>query len=176
MPLGKPLELLRPEIHKLKQSSDLTPRVFGNDDGTGLRERLQSGSEVRRLADHRLFLRRTGADKIADHDEPRGDSDAHLQSRCRLECANCIDQGESSTYCALGVVLMRLQIPEIREHTVAHILCDKAPRLADLCCAAAVIGADNVSHVFGIELGGKRSRADEVDEYDCELPTFGREL
>ena len=77
--LGKALQRLRPEIHDLEPRADLPARALGNHDGVRLGQRLQAGGEVGRFADDRLLLRRAGADQIADHHQPGGDADAHLQ-------------------------------------------------------------------------------------------------
>ena len=41
---------------------------------------LQARREVRRLADDAALLRLSGADQVADHDEPGRDADAHAAS------------------------------------------------------------------------------------------------
>jgi hypothetical protein len=48
----------------------------GNDNRVRLGESLQSGCEVRRLADDAALLRLFGADQIADDHEPGGDPDS----------------------------------------------------------------------------------------------------
>jgi hypothetical protein len=40
---------------------------------------LETGGEVRRLADHSALLSVTGADQVADNDEAGGDADAARQ-------------------------------------------------------------------------------------------------
>ena len=68
---------------------------------------LEPGREVRGFADHRLLLRRTLADQIADHHLPRGDADPHRE-RHRLALsrptASRLQPGPDG---ALGVVLVR---------------------------------------------------------------------
>ena len=46
---------------------------------TAFGQGLQPGSEVRRLADDRLFLRRSFADQIADNDQSGSDPHARLE-------------------------------------------------------------------------------------------------
>ena len=74
----------------------------------GCGQRLQPGGEVRRLADDPALLRRARADQIADHDEPAGDAEPHVQRLRRREPADRVDDGEPGADRPLGVVLMRL--------------------------------------------------------------------
>ena len=76
---GDALEVAGPEVLQLEEIAEQPSRAVGDDDGTRLGESLQARREVWRLADHRLLLRRTRADQVADHDKPGGDTDPHLQ-------------------------------------------------------------------------------------------------
>ena len=132
--LGEALERLRPEIVELEQAADQPPGRLGDHDAARLGQRLQPGREVRRLADHRLLLRRTLADQIADHDEPGGDADP---GRKRL-AAGVVEprhgrrtQREPGPHRPLGVVLVRPRPAEIGEHAVAHVLGDVALEAVD---------------------------------------------
>ena len=80
---GKALDLDRAEILVVEQPAGQPPRARRDHHRPRLGQRLQPRREVRRLADHRLLLRRALADQIADHHEPGGDPDPHLQRRPR---------------------------------------------------------------------------------------------
>ena len=75
---------------------------------------------------------------------------------------------------ALGVVLMRLRIAEINQHAVAHVLGDKPAKAADGVGDAAMIGADDLAQILGIEARRQRRRADQIAEHDGQLPPLGR--
>ena len=75
---------------------------------SGRGQRLQPGGKVRRLADDPALLCGTLADQIADHDEPAGDAEPHVQRLRRREPADRVDDGEPGAHRPLGVVLMRL--------------------------------------------------------------------
>ena len=62
---------------------------------------------------------------------------------------------------------------EIRKHSVAHVLRGEPARPSDLLGAAAVVRADDLSYVLGIQSCRKRCRPHEVDEHYRELPTLG---
>ena len=117
------------------------------------------------------------ADQIADHDQAGGDADPHLQRRRRpaSSFATASIKRQPGPHRALGVVLMRLRIAEIGEHAVAHVLGDEpAERAATISATAAVIGADDLAQILGIEPGRERGRADEIAEHDRELAALGR--
>ena len=74
-------ELDGTEILVLEQPAGQPPRARRDHHRPRLGQCLQPRREVRRLADHRLLLRRTLADQIADDHQPGGDADPHLQWR-----------------------------------------------------------------------------------------------
>ena len=141
-----------------------------------LGKRLQPGGEVRRLADDRVLLRGTLADQIADHDQPGGDADPHAQSLSRRQSADRLDEREAGAHRPLGVVLVRLRVAEIDQHPVAHVLGDKAVEAGDRLGDRAVVGADDLAQVLGVEPRRERGRADQIAEHHRELPAFGVDL
>ena len=92
-----------------------------------LGQRLQARRQVRRLADHRLLLRRALADQVADHDQAGRDADPGRERRARRAARS---RPTASTSCEpgahrpLGIVLVRLRPAEIGQHAVAHELGD----------------------------------------------------
>jgi hypothetical protein len=142
----------------------------------GVREGLQAWSQVRCLADRRVFLARSVANKIANNDYTRGYTDPRLQGHIRrgFQCAYDPEDGEAGAHCPLGIVLVRSGIPKIRNYAVAKIICDHATKMLDLCCTGRKKGADDVALFFLVELGRKRSRTDHVAEHDRDLPALGR--
>jgi hypothetical protein len=168
--LGKTGERLGPQILDLEQRADLSPGAVGNDQGAGPGQHLQAGCEVWRLADDAAFLRGTGADQIANDDEASGDADPHIQRLLGGEPADRVDDTEPGASRALGIVLMRLGIAEIDQHAVAHIFGDKTAKAAHGVGDAAVVGADDVTQILGIEAGGQRRRTNQVAEHHRQLP------
>ena len=171
--LGKTGERLGAEILDLEQRADLSPGAVGNDQGARPGQRLQTGGEVWRLADHAPLLRGTRADQIANDDEAGGDADPNVQRLLCGEPADRVDDREPGAGRALGVVLMRLGIAEIDQHAVAHILGDKTAKAADGVGDAAMVGADDLAQILGIEARRQRRRADQVAEHDRQLPPLG---
>lgn len=127
--------------------------AVGNDQGARPGQRLQAGGEVWRLADDTALLRGTRTDQIANDDETGGDADPHTQRLLCGEPADRIDHAKTGAGRAFGIVLMRLRIAEINEHAVAHILGDKAAKAADGVGHTAMIGADDLAQILGIEAG-----------------------
>jgi hypothetical protein len=68
---------------------------------------------------------------------------------------------------------MGMRIAEIDQHAVAHILGDKAAGPADRVGNAAVISADHLAQILGIEAHRQRCRADQIAEHDRQLPSLG---
>jgi hypothetical protein len=66
--LGEALEAERTEVGQLEQPADQAAGRLADHDTAGRRERLEARREVRRLANHRLLLRGSLADQLADHD------------------------------------------------------------------------------------------------------------
>jgi hypothetical protein len=118
---------------------------------------------------------RAFADEIADHHEPGGDPDPHLQwgfSR-GLEPRHRLDQRQPGPHRPLGVVLVGPRITEIGEHPVAHVLGDKPADALDDRGNAAVVGVDHRTQILRVEPGRQRRRADEIAEHDRQLPPLG---
>jgi hypothetical protein len=136
---------------------------------------LQSRGEVGRLPDHAALLRLAGSDEVPDHNHSGRDSETHPQRRWSRGCKlrHRVTEDERSPHSALGVVFVRARIAEINENAVAHVFGDKTAVTLDSRGAAAMIGADDVAQILGIELSRKGRRADEVAEHHGELPSFG---
>jgi hypothetical protein len=169
-------DLDRPEILIVEQAAGQPPRARPDHHGPRCRQRLQPCCKVRRLADHRLLLRRAFADQIAHHHEPGGDPAPHLQRLPGggIEPGDRLDQLEPGPHRPLGVVLVGPRIAEIGEHPVAHVLGDKTAGAIDDRGDNAVIGADHRAQILGVEPGRQRGRADQIAEHHRQLPPLGR--
>jgi serine acetyltransferase len=51
---------------------------------------------------------------------------------------------------------VRLWVAKVRKHAVAHVLGDEPIGLGDEISAAAVVCADDLAHVFGVEARRER--------------------
>jgi len=71
------------------------------------------------------------ADKIADHDQAGRDPDARLERLFCAQLADRFDERQPRPHRALRVVLVRLGITEIYEHSVAHVLGHEAVEPGD---------------------------------------------
>ena len=76
---GDTLEVLGSEVLELEEIAEQLSRAVGDHDHVRLGQRLQARRQVRRVADDATFLRISRSDQVADHDEPSGDANAHLQ-------------------------------------------------------------------------------------------------
>jgi hypothetical protein len=126
------------------------------------------------IADHRRFLRRPLSDQLADHDQTGRDADPRRQ-RLTSRVAQVPDRsgdGEPGPHRTLRLVLVRLRPTEIGQHAVTHVLGNVAIPAPHHFSTAVLIGANDFAHVLRVELGGQRSRTDQIDEHHRELPAF----
>ena len=94
---------------------------------------LQPGGEIRRLADHRLFLGLADPDEVADHDQPARDTHTDPQRLLRdPEGPTSIHDGKTGPNSALSIVFVRRGIAELHEYTIAHIFDDETLKSSEL--------------------------------------------
>ena len=169
------LELDGAQVHVLEETAGQPPRARRDHHRARFGQRLQPRREVGRLSDHRLFLRGTLADQIADHHQPGSDADPHLQPHRRdgVEPGHLLHQLQCRAHRALGIVLVGPRIAEIGEHAVADVLGDKPAAAADHLGNAAVIGADDLTQILRVEPRRQRRGADEIAEHHRQLPPLG---
>jgi hypothetical protein len=58
-------------------------------------------------------------------------------------------------------------------HAIAHILGDKAAKAANGVGNAAMVGADDLAQILGIEAGRQRRRTNEITEHHRQLAPLG---
>jgi hypothetical protein len=71
-----------------------------------------------------------------------------------------------------GVVFVGARKAEIHQHAVAHVFGDETVEAANRRRRTAVIGADYLAELFGIEPRRHRRRADQVGEHHRQLPAL----
>ena len=93
-----------------------------------------------------MLLRRSFANEIPDDHQPGGNPNARLElDRFDIEATYGSDCAQPRSHRPLGVILMRLRIAEIGEHSVAHIPGDEAIEPGDDFCDGAVISSDDLA-------------------------------
>jgi hypothetical protein len=103
-------------------------------------------------------LRRARADQIADHDQPGGDADPHLEgikAARETQAAHLLNQGQARPHSLAGLVFMSLGVAEVGEHTIAHVLGNKPLEAADGLSAGSVIGAEHIAIILGVQMAGQ---------------------
>ncbi|HXE26605.1 MAG TPA: hypothetical protein VN637_17115 [Roseiarcus sp.] len=163
---GDALQGFRPEVFELEQIAKKPSRAFADDDRVRLGDVLQTGCEVRGLADD-------ARGQIAHHHHPGGDANPELLGNTRVEIRDGGDQTEPCPHRPLSVVLVGAGIAKVRQDAVPHILSDGSAELAYGFARAARIGRKDVPQILRIHAGGERRRPDQVGEHDGELPAFG---
>ena len=115
---------------------------------------MQACRQVRRLADHRLLLRRAFADEFAHHHQTRGNAHSRAQRlfRWRRQLGNRGGNGEPGPHRPLGLVLVRPRPAEIGQHPVAHVLRHMAIHTRDLLGHRVLVRPDHLPHLFRVQL------------------------
>ena len=157
-----------------EQPGRLPLHARGDEHRPRLGCRLHPRRDVRRLAEH--FAGRV------DHDRAAFDADAggKLGRACAgvpgVEFGERTLDGERGAHGALGVVLLRLRIAEQGHQPVAELLQHMAAETRHRSRSLVEIGADEVATIFGVELGRKARRADEIAEHHRDRPALRRSL
>ena len=71
---------------------------------------------------------------------------------------------------------MRLRVPEINEHAVAHILRHEPSEAAHGIGDARLIGRNDLAQVLWVHSCGQRRRTDKVTEHHCNLAALSAVL
>ena len=170
-----PCSELRSQGDQVERRPDELLRAVGDDDLSRLRQVLQAGGDVGRVADHGGFLRRALADQVADDHQPGGDAGTRGK---RLAIAgpqlgDGADRGQGGAHRPFGLVFMRLRPAEIGQHAVAHELGDIAVEARNLAGHRVLVAPDDLAHLFRIAARRQGRRTDEVDEQHRELAPLG---
>jgi hypothetical protein len=141
------------EIAQAKPIAYQPARGRCDHDAVRLGQRLQARSEVRRIADDGLLLRRTASHEVADHHEAGGDSNAHLKLTrgMRLQRTHDASDFQSRPDRTLGVVLVGARKAKISQNAVAHEFGDETVIAGDHARTGVLIGANHLPHILRIE-------------------------
>nr|WP_244608074.1 hypothetical protein [Bradyrhizobium algeriense] len=172
--LYESLELDFTEIEILElRSSDRLCAIRDND-GAGLRERLQPGGKIRGIAEDAMLLGNRAFRHIADQRDARCDTDARAQLFLRGQGGDRLHQCEAGVNGALRVVFVCVRIAKICHRTVAMMSRDKAVEAGNGFSNTAPVVGDDGAEVFRIEPRGERSRSDQVAKQYRKLPALDR--
>ena len=89
-----------------------------------------------------------------------------------IDAVGRLDDRQPGAHRPLGIVLMRLRIAEIDQHSIAHVLGDKAVEAADRIGDCAVVFPDQPAQILGVIPRRERGRADEIAEHHRQLPAL----
>ena len=167
------LEVFCPEVLELEEVAEKFARALGDDHHVRFGDALQARRKIRRLTDDAAFLRLSRSDNIADHDQPGRDADAALQRSVRLEPGHRRDQLQARPHRPFRVVLMRLRVAEIHQHSVAQIFRHEPAEAAHRFGDALLIGRNDLAQILRVHASGERRRSDQVREHHRDLPALG---
>ena len=146
-----------------------------DDQRPGLGDRLQTGCDVRRLADHRELLaarpglHRAGHDQAGVAPDPNLHRRAESRAQVRVEAAEAGEDLEPRVGGALRVVLVCPWIAEAGHHAVAQEV-NRVPLVAlDRSGRQPVVKRQELLEVLRVQPSGQRRRADQIAEHDGDL-------
>ena len=128
---------------------------------------MQAGREVRSFAERGLSGRRADRDEVADNDYAAGDADAagQLEAVDRSQGGHSGNDVEPTPNGSFGIILVRLRIAKIGEHTIANESRHEAIIAAHAACNLLLVGVDRALQGFEVERCRKARRIDEVAEH-----------
>ena len=143
---GHALKFDLAEIPIVEQVAGQPAGTGGDHDGVGLGQDLQASGEIWRITGDIVL-----DDFAADDHQPGGDPHPHVKVFGLIELRHPIDQHQTASRGALGIILVRLRIAEVDQHAVTHVAGYKPAKAFDDICDAAMIGADDPTQILGIE-------------------------
>src|SRR5262249_10858421 len=114
-------------------------------DRAGFSKALQAGGKVRRFAHNAALLSFAGGDQVTHDDLPGADANTHAQGLGRLKPPDGLNESKTSPHRLLDVVLVRLRVAKVHQHSVSHVLGNKAVETANHVGNAAVVRADHLA-------------------------------
>ncbi len=142
------------------------PRAIADNEHVRLGDALESGREVRRLADD-------ARGQIAHHDHSSRDADPELLGNACLEFGHRRDEFKPGPHRLLGVVFVSVRIAEVHHDAVPHVLGDVSAELVHGFFGASRIGGEDVPQILRVHAGGERRRPDQIGEHHRDLAPFG---
>src|SRR6478609_8210147 len=170
------LERLRPafqcdgtEVAIIELSLGETARARAEQHSARLSYLLQARGEVRRLTNSLLLRQCLLNQKFGNNHRARRNADADLHRLGDVpDTRYCINECERGAHSPLGIILMCLRKAEIDQRTVAHVAGNLSAIVTYDFCDAAVIHANQRSHVLRVQ--PRRSRgASQVTKHHCEV-------
>ena len=174
--LGNAFQLKAAEILTSELRFDQFVCCRADDHRIGLGQGLQTGSNVRGLANYRHLLRGSVPNDFAHDDEARGDANPHSQLEVllvlRLEAAQSVDNTETAYHGPLSLILVGLGIAEIYEDAVSQILGDVAIKLSDGFGTGFLKVAYDHPEILRVQSRRQFRRSDEIAKHYGQLPAF----
>jgi hypothetical protein len=102
-----------------------------------------------------------------------GQADTLMLGQSAIQGGHDLDNPQPGPDRTLGIVFMRLRIAEVDQQPIAQILGDVAVEALDDLSTDALVGTDDLTEIFWVELRRERCRVDQVTKQHGELPAFG---
>lgn len=175
---GDPFQGPCPEGFRVEPAGEEVAGDVADDDRAGRRQRLQARGDVGGLPDDRERLPcDSGAHLARDHGsavepDPHLQGDAVALEQILVELLDAREDAHARVRSPQRVVLVRTGIAEVGEHTVSHPLGRKTLVALDRARTHALVGAQDLAEVLGVELLRERGGVDDVAEHHRHVPSF----
>src|SRR5262245_17876315 len=83
-----------------------------------------------------------------------------------------VNQRQPRSHSSVGIVLVRLRIPEVYKHAIAHISRHKAAKPRDRLGYGFLVGGKDLAQVLRVHALGECGRSDQVAEHDRYLASL----
>ena len=167
---GNALQCLLPERGQHEAVFDQGPRRVADDHRIGLGDRLDPSRHVRRRPDdigQAALTRRQADDHRAAVDaDADGSLDAEAPADVRADLEHALHDFQACEHRPLGVVAMRLGMPEAGEDAVALELQDLALQRIDRTGCRVAVDPEQVTHGLGFRFLGHGSGSHDVREQE----------
>jgi hypothetical protein len=104
------------------------------------------------------------------------DADRQLHPRAprqtSIECPHGFHNPQTSADGAAGIVFMRLGVAKVHQQPIPEILGNMAVKALNDCGGGLLVGADDLSPIFWVELASQQGRVDQVTKEHGELAPF----
>ena len=91
----------------------------------------------------------------------------------RIEFLHGCDHAQTGPYSPLRIVFMRLRIAKVDEQAITEILCNVPLQALDHHGACGLVGTNNLTQVFGVELACQDRGVHQIAEQHSQLTALG---
>jgi hypothetical protein len=169
---------MRPQVFQVKRVPHQPCRHGTDDHHIGRGEGLEPRREVGRFPERQMLVPLTTShhphhDRARVDAEPHGELNPVLRRQTGIQGGDGLDNAQTGVHGASGIVFVSRGVAKIDQQPIAEVLGDVAFVTLDDFGRCFLVGADDRTQVFRVELAGELCGAHEVAEHHGKLSPFG---